>query len=207
MEENRIPGADGQVHVRLREADRSGVAVLMVGGIGGGFDSPAGGLYDRLFADLPAIGMTTMRVRFRRPGDLAAATADVLTGVDELGRRGVGRVALVGHSFGGAVVIRAGVRSDRVTAVCTMSAQGYGTDEAGLLPPRPVLAIHGTEDPVLPASCSMDIVRRAGGTAQLELVAGAGHTFDAEANAVHDMVQSWLLDVLRNDNEPRQGRG
>lgn len=195
-DERRIEGAEGPVHVRLRVSRGAGAAVLMVGGISGGFDSPARGLYDRLFAELPELGITALRVRFRRPGDLAAATLDVLTGVEELSRGGVERVALFGHSFGGAVVIRAGVRDDRVAAVCTLSTQSYGADEVALLAPRPLLAIHGMRDPVLPASCSVDVVRRAGKNARVELVDGAGHTFDAEAEAVHDLVSRWLRENL-----------
>lgn len=184
------------VEARIAEAADARSAVIMVGGIGGGFDSPARGLYDRLTAELPEEGVTALRVRFRRPGDLAVATVDVLTGVAELARRGVARVALVGHSFGGAVVVRAAVRDERVRAVCTLSAQSYGTEEAADLAPRPLLAVHGTRDPVLPAACSVDIARRTGPTARLELVAGAGHTFDAEADEVHDLVSAWLLAQL-----------
>lgn len=189
-------GTSEPVQARLVDAGGVEAGVLMVGGIGGGFDSPASGLYDRLAADLPEVGVTTLRVRFRRPGDLHAATADVLAGLDELGRRGVERVGLVGHSFGGAVVIRAGVRDERVAAVCTLSAQRHGADEVAALAPRRLLAVHGTRDPVLPPSCSADIVRLAGSGARLELVQGAGHTFDAEADAVHDLVRGWLLTEL-----------
>lgn len=184
------------VEMGLADAGNATAAVLMVGGIGGGFDSPASGLYDRLFNELPEMGVSALRVRFRRPGDLEAATADVLAGVEELARRGVERVVLVGHSFGGAVVIRAGVADERVAAVCTLSAQSHGSEHVAELAARPLLAIHGSRDPVLAASCSQDIVRRAGDNARLELVDGAGHTFDAEADVVHDLVKSWLVEQL-----------
>lgn len=189
-------GNDEPIRMRLRHAEDATAAVLMVGGIGGGFDSPAAGLYDRLFAELPEMGVTTSRVQFRRPGDLEAATADVLAGVEELGRRGVERVALVGHSFGGAVVIRAGVRDGRVAAVCTLSAQSYGAEDAAELAPRPLLAIHGSRDPVLPPSCSHDIVARAGTTARVEIMENSGHTFDEEAEAVDHLVRGWLTEQL-----------
>ena len=190
-------GAEGPVQVRLREAPGAKAAVLMVGGIGGGFDTPARGLYDRLAGELAESGVSALRVRFRRPGDLEASTSDVLDGLEELGRRGVEKVALLGHSFGGAVVIRAAVSDQRAAAVCTLSAQGHGTGEVALLAPRPLLAVHGTRDPVLPPSCSADIVRRAGGNATLELVDGAGHTYDAEADMVHDLVFGWVRERLR----------
>jgi alpha/beta superfamily hydrolase len=189
-------GGPAPVEARLAAVDGAAAAVLMVGGVGGGFDSPARGLYARLSHGLPARGVAALRVRFRQPGDLESCTDDVALGVAELTRRGCARVALLGHSFGGAVVIRAALRQERVVAVCTLSAQSHGTADVADLAPRPLLAVHGTRDPVLPPACSVDIVRRAGSSARLRLVEGAAHTFDPEADEVHDLVRGWLLDQL-----------
>lgn len=191
-----VLGGREPVQARLVEVEGAAAAVCMVGGVGGGFDSPARGLYERLSRDLPAEGLAALRIRFRHPGDLGSCTDDVVTGVAELGRRGIARVGLVGHSFGGAVVIRAALADQRVAAVCTLSAQSHGTADVADLAPRPLLAVHGTRDPVLPPACSVDIVRRAGSSARLRLVDGAAHTFDAEADEVHHLVRGWLLAQL-----------
>jgi len=47
-------------------------------------------------------------------------------------------VALVGHSFGGAVVIRVGVASPAVATVAALSSQSYGTEDVASLAPRPL---------------------------------------------------------------------
>ena len=67
---------------------------------------------------------------------------------------GARRVALVGHSFGGAVVIVAGALSPLVVAVAALSSQTYGSTGAAKLAPRPLLLIHGEDDARLPAACS-----------------------------------------------------
>ncbi|KAJ3080475.1 hypothetical protein HK102_003021, partial [Quaeritorhiza haematococci] len=51
----------------------------------------------------------------------------------------VRKVGLLGWSFGGAVVIRAGVKEkERVKAVATVASQGYGTDDVAKLAPTPI---------------------------------------------------------------------
>lgn len=102
----------------------------MVGGVEGSYDSPARGLYPRLASELVAEGVSVLRVRFRFPTVLDEAHHDVVAGVDHLTAAGVGRVALVGHSFGGAAVIAAAVDRPAVVAVCTLSTQSYGTEAA-----------------------------------------------------------------------------
>jgi dienelactone hydrolase len=51
----------------------------------------------------------------------------VLVGVNFLKQGGVDYIALVGHSFGGAVVIMAATMSTEVKAVVGLSSQTYGT--------------------------------------------------------------------------------
>src|SRR5512138_2995126 len=102
-----LRGEAGPVDARLSANEGDLAGVVLVGGVGGGFDSPSRDLYGRLQRLLPAEGMSVVRVRFRLPGDLDEAALDVRAGVAVLEARGVERIGLVGHSFGGAVVIRA----------------------------------------------------------------------------------------------------
>ena len=92
------------------------------------------------------------------PNYLENCVLDTLTGAEFLASEGVDRVGLVGHSFGGAVVISAAALSERVRAVVAMSTQTYGTGLAADVAPRPMLLIHGTADEVLPAACSESVV-------------------------------------------------
>lgn len=190
-----LRGDVGPVDARLtgRDGDRAGA--VLVGGVGGGFDSPARDLYGRLQRLLPVEGVSVLRVRFRLPGDLDEATADVRAGVELLRARGVERVGLVGYSFGGAVVIRAAAAELAVATVVTISTQSYGTDAAGDLG-RPVLLVHGTDDEVLPPGASIQVYRRAPPGSELELVQGGRHVLDEAAEQVRARVHGWLVDHL-----------
>jgi pimeloyl-ACP methyl ester carboxylesterase len=187
----------GPVDVLLYDASGAKAGALLAGGVGGGFDTPALGLYPRLAEELLRHGLSTLRLKYRNPVDLAEAVHDVLMGVDFLVARGLERVALVGHSFGGAVMIDAGAQSPWVSTVVGLAPQSYGTEAVSELSPRSLLLIHGTSDAVLPASCSLSIHERARGRKELELIPGAGHVLDEDAERVFRRVRDWLLRELR----------
>jgi hypothetical protein len=171
--------------------------VLLAGGVGGGFDTPARGLFPRLGEELLRHGLSTLRVKYRNPTDLSEAVRDVLAGVDFLVARGLERVALVGHSFGGAVMIDAAARSPWVASVVGLAPQSHGTEAVAKLPPRSLLLIHGLADTVLSPSCSLSIYDRARGRKGLELLPGAGHVLDEDAERVFLCVRDWVLQELR----------
>lgn len=176
---------------RLHLPSGADTAVVMVGGVGGGFDTPAGDLYPRLAEALDARRAGTLRVRFRDPRSLGGAVADVRAGVRRLAAEGVDRIALVGHSFGGAVVIDAAIDEPAVVGVVTLATQAYGTERVGELR-RPLLLVHGDRDPVLPARSSVDVARRAGEAAELHILDGSGHDLLEHRDHVRDLVDRWL---------------
>ncbi|WNG33342.1 alpha/beta hydrolase [Archangium minus] len=187
----------GPVDTLLYESLGAKAGALLAGGVGGGFDTPALGLYPRLGEELLRHHLSTLRVRYRHSTDLAEAVQDVLAGVDFLVEHGLERVALVGHSFGGAVMIDAGAQSPWVTTVVGLSPQSYGTEAVSELHPRSLLLVHGRSDAVLPPSCSLSIYERARGRKELELIPGAGHVLDEAAERVFTRVRDWLLRELR----------
>lgn len=171
--------------------DRRGVA--MVGGVGGGFDSPARDLYDRLSAELSREGIAALRVRFRDPTDLEEASLDLLAGLSFLRSKGVDRMGVVGHSFGGAVAVQAAHNEPLVRAVVMLATQSYGTEPLGQLGEGvAVLLIHGREDEVLPYQSSVQAHVLAREPKELVLLDGAGHVLDEAAETVHDEVYTWL---------------
>jgi pimeloyl-ACP methyl ester carboxylesterase len=187
----------GPVDVLLYESLGARAGVLLGGGVGGGFDTPALGLYPRLGEELLRHRMSTVRLKYRHAADLAEAVHDVLAGVDYLVERGLERVALVGHSFGGAVMIDAGAQSPWVTTVVGLASQSYGTEAVSELHPRSLLLVHGLSDAVLPPSCSLSIHERARGRKDLELIPGTGHMLDESAERVFTRVRDWLLHELQ----------
>jgi fermentation-respiration switch protein FrsA (DUF1100 family) len=204
---SRAPDVDGTERVAL-DTDRGVIgcrwhpaadgddAVLWVFGAGGGLGGPAGGLYARLAAQLVPRRVASLELDYRRPGQLGECVLDVLLGIHHLASLGRTRVALVGHSFGGAVVIGAGAVSASVCGVAALSSQLYGTELAPSLAPRPLLVAHGLADEVLPAACSRDIYSRAGEPKRLELYAGCRHGLDDCAAAVDRDLLEWLGGIV-----------
>jgi dienelactone hydrolase len=171
----------------------AGSGVIYVGGVGGGFDTPASGLYPRLSAELAAMGIGGLRVQFRDPLDLDEAVFDVTLGAQFLEGQGARRLGFVGHSFGGAVVVRAASGLDSATTVVTLATQAYGADAVAQLPPGcSILLIHGEEDAVLPVDGSLWVHSIAHEPKALRLIPGADHTLDGVAERVHDTVYEWL---------------
>ncbi|GGE94069.1 alpha/beta hydrolase [Hymenobacter cavernae] len=183
----------GQMPARLHPAPIGAPAVVWVGGAGGGLDGPAWGMYPRLAGQLAHLGIASLRLHYRQPNYLEDCVADTLLAVQHLvQQRGYGAIALVGHSFGGAVVISAGALSEQVKAVVAMSSQTYGTDLAPQVSPRPLLLVHGTADEVLPAACSENIYARAGQPKELLLYPGCRHGLDECRDQVDADVVRWL---------------
>ena len=174
-------------------------AVLWFGGAGGGLDGPAGGLYPRLAERLLPHRISSLRVDYRNPVDFVGCVLDALLAMGWVGARGCDRLALVGHSAGGAVVIAAGARSAAVAGVAALSSQTYGTHDAAALHPRRLLLLHGSADEVLPDTCSRDIYRRAAEPKELIVYPGCRHGLDQCRNRVDADLTRWLLQTLQAD--------
>ena len=186
----------GTIGCRFHDAPHGDTAVLWVFGAGGGLGGPAGGLYTRLARQLVCDGVASLELDYRRPGDLPGCVLDVFLGVDYLGTLGRPRVVLVGHSFGGAVVITAGATSEAVVAVAALSSQTHGTDLADQISPRPLLLMHGTADEVLPDTCSRAIYRRAREPKRLALYPGCRHGLDQCREELDRDLLGWLREVV-----------
>jgi dienelactone hydrolase len=141
-----------------------------------------------------AAGVTALRVRYRHPADLAESTLDVLAGLYFLDGLGVQRVALVGHSFGGAVVVQAAANVEFAAAVVALSTQSAGVEPASELPPGCAsLFVHGEADEVLSPACSRLAYRLAPEPKRLSLYPQARHGLDEAAGLVHVEVRDWIL--------------
>lgn len=187
----------GEVECRYYDAPGARSAAVWVGGAGGGWDTPAGDLYPRLSEELADEAIASLRVRFRNPTLLDEAAFDVLAGIAHLERTGIGAFAVIGHSFGGAVVIRAAAVSGAVRTVVALATQSYGADPVRQLSPRcSILLVHGTADRVLPASTSQYVHRLAREPKRLVVYDGAEHGLDEVAENVRALVRSWIVQSL-----------
>lgn len=78
----RIDTSRGRIGCHYYRAEKADKGVVMVGGIGGDFDTPARNLYPRLCTDLMENGISSLRVSFRHPTELTEAVIDVLVGFE-----------------------------------------------------------------------------------------------------------------------------
>jgi pimeloyl-ACP methyl ester carboxylesterase len=132
------------------------------------------------------------------PGRLDDCVADVRAGVGHLAANGAQEVLLVGHSFGGAVVIQAAIACGApVVGVAALSSQSFGTFGVEQLSPRPLLLIHGETDEILPPRCSHDIFHRANDPKELILYPGCMHGLDQCAAALDRDLTAWIENVLQ----------
>ncbi|MSQ42018.1 MAG: hypothetical protein EXR65_03155 [Dehalococcoidia bacterium] len=197
--ELELPSARGAVRCAYHPCPGAAAAVLMVGGADGGLDGPADALYPELAQDLGALGLAALRVDFRIhrfPGDVEQGVHDVQVGLEFLAAEGVARAGLVGHSFGGAVVIEAAVDSPRVASVATLATQTAGAQRVGALAPRPLLLVHGLNDDRLLPDCSRLLYRQAGEPKRLELLAGARHSLRQRREDVRRLLLDWFTETL-----------
>jgi dienelactone hydrolase len=110
-----------------------------------------------------------------------------------------GGIALVGHSFGGAVVIKAGELAESVAGVAALSPQLHGTRTVERLG-KPLLLVHGMRDGILDYAASEDIHARALEPKRLVLYAEADHTLNQAAGDLEELLASWLPEIA--DSRP-----
>ncbi|MDA0301227.1 MAG: dienelactone hydrolase family protein [Chloroflexi bacterium] len=198
-----IPTPRGDVAARFTAAAGDTAparAVLLVGGADGGFDGPAEALYPTLAEDFATHGIATLRVDFRLlrfPNEVEEGVQDAIAGLAWLGARGARHIVLIGHSFGGAVVIESAVRApDTVVGVVTLATQTAGAQRIAMLAPRPVLLIHGGEDVRLSPICSQMLHAAAGDPKELVILAGATHSLRQSREEVRARVGAFVWRVL-----------
>jgi len=188
----------GDLRVAFHQSPDPHAGIVWVWGAQGGLDGPADRIYATLADELLTSGITSLRVDYRQPRVLMESVMDTLAGVSFLKGLGYRSVALVGHSFGGAVVITAAPISEEVTAVVALSSQTYGAQDARLVAPRPLLLVHGEDDQRLPPRNSRTIYLWANEPKEIVLYPGAGHGLRQCKDELHDLLKRWLVDKLRD---------
>jgi hypothetical protein len=181
----------GDIQGILHPVEGGTGAVVCVGGAMGGLEGPAAGLYPRLAQALNALGITVVRVEYRHPNQFDECVLDALAGCSFLRGIGAAQIVLVGHSFGAAVVIKAGELSPAVAAVASLSPQLYGTREVERLG-KPLLLVHGTADSILDHEASEDVFRRALDPREIVLYADTGHSLIQARAEIDALLLEWI---------------
>jgi len=181
----------GDINAVFHPVEGGTAALICVSGAMGGVDGPAGALYPALAAGLAPAGVSVLRLDYRQPNVFEECVADVLAGCSFLKGIGASSLALVGHSFGAAVVIKAGELAPIVVAVCSMSPQLHGTRQVENLG-KPLLLIHGAADTVLDHEASEDVYRRAADPKQIVLLSDTGHGLMQARKKIEALLLEWL---------------
>ncbi|MPZ99796.1 MAG: alpha/beta fold hydrolase [Dehalococcoidia bacterium] len=190
----------GVMTLHLHPCEGKTGCVVFLSGAGGGTKGPANEVFVSLARDLVAEGVTSVRVQYREAGEFEECVLDALGACSFLKGIGGQKAVLVGHSFGGAVAVRAAALAPLVEGVVAMSSQRYGTQEVDELG-KPLLLIHGTEDEVLDQEASKDIYRRASEPKQLVLLEDTGHGLTESAERVRDLVRAFVLEHAGDADE------
>jgi pimeloyl-ACP methyl ester carboxylesterase len=185
----------GNIQAVLHPVEGGSGAVVCVGGAMGGVSGPADKLYARLPDLLAPFAITVLRIDYRTPNNFEECVLDVLAGCSFLKGIGASDVVLLGHSFGAAVVIKAGELAPIVRAVASLSPQLYGTREVETLG-KPLLLVHGMADTILSHEASEDIYRRALEPKRIVLYADAGHSLIQARDELDALLAEWLPDHL-----------
>jgi pimeloyl-ACP methyl ester carboxylesterase len=173
--------------------DARNVVVTCGGGMGS-LLGPAAGLYHWLGEELAPEGTGTIRVGYRKPNDLSRCVHDVAAACDLASRAGARRFVVVGHSFGGAVAVQAGVvLGEHCAGIVGLSTQSAGCELASELGDTPLLLLHGTDDEILPPETS-GVVQMLAGHGEVVLLPGTGHLLTQSKDEVRDRVRTWITD-------------
>ena len=174
-------------------------AVIWVCGARGGFGGPGLGTYARMSERLTHEGVTSLRLDYRYPNDIFECALDLLVGVSYLKDTGHQPVVVVGHSFGGAVVIAAGANSDHIKGVVALSPQTYGAGMVGQVAPRKLLVVHGKADTRLAFACGQQIYDMANEPKQLVLYEGAEHRLEECRDELEELLGNWIPETLSGE--------
>ncbi|MCH7841156.1 MAG: alpha/beta fold hydrolase [Chloroflexi bacterium] len=192
----------GDFDAILHRAAGAEQAVIWVCGARGGFGGPGPGTYARMAQRFAEDGITSLRMDYRSPGDVFECTLDLLAGVSYLKGAGHQPVVVVGHSFGGAVVIAAGANSSHIKGVVALSPQTYGAGMAGQVAPRKLLVVHGKADTRLAFSCGQQIYNMAKEPKELVLYEGAEHRLEECRDELEDLLGRWIPETLASEIGP-----
>lgn len=167
--------------------------VLMGGGAMGGLLGPADGLFHDLGVELATLGIATMRVSYRRPNDIVDCTVDMAAAADLASRRGARQFITMGHSFGGAIAVRAALMLNRHCAgVVTLATQSAGCERADELDDDvPLLLFHGDRDELLPLVVSTVVLELAG-HGELVVLPGNGHLLTEAGAELRARLLEWV---------------
>lgn len=162
-------------------------------------DEGAQGVYRQLSEALAEeCGISSLRLRPRVAGEFTEGLLDTIAACSFLKGIGAETAVVVGHSYAGAIAVRAGTISPFIRAVVAIAPQRYGTQGVEEMH-KPLLLIHGANDDVLPPLASDDVYQRANQPKEMVIIEDTGHSFEGEGprlyQLIDDFIRKHLVDV------------
>ncbi|MGK5086028.1 dienelactone hydrolase family protein [Bdellovibrionota bacterium FG-2] len=182
--------------------------IIFVSGVDGGFIEPADGIYTRMATQLSSQFsggcVESIFVEYRSPGVLDPSVNDALAGAQFLRSHGVSKMAIVGWSFGGAVIVNSAVKIPEVTTVIGFSPQSRDTEAVVSFTNQSLLLFHSHDDENVPFSASLDILEEAPSTIFKEFhpLDGFDHQLTGAQDLVDPIVMQWLSQKLGLNSRP-----
>lgn len=198
----QVETSRGRVDCRYYKAGEATKGVIMVGGVGGDFQTPADSLYPRLCEYLKGVGISSVNLKFRKTGNLRESIIDVLVGIELLKSEKIKTFGLIGYSFGGAVVVQAAFNEKNVKTIVLISTQSLGISPISFLPEdTSVFLIHGEEDEIIPPEVSAYAYEQAHEPKRIKIYdTKVGHSLDEVADEIYEEVKDWITKYLKRLN-------
>jgi pimeloyl-ACP methyl ester carboxylesterase len=172
--------------------------IVFVTGVDGGFEEPVDGIYQRLASHFARFRTASVFVKYREPGELVASVKDAIAAADWLKRKGIRSIAMVGWSFGGAVITHSAVRVPEVKTLVGLAAQSKDTEAVQKFSFQSLLLIHDYDDENVPYSAVGQILTElpAGIRAMHRAVSGSDHHLSGMRETVDPIAMNWLAEEL-----------
>ena len=142
-------------------------------------------------------GIDSLILKYRKPRELPSSSIDTEAGIIFLESLGYSKIALVGHSFSGAVVITTGPLRESIVTVVALASQTYGARPARELSPKSLLLIHGTNDERLDVYCSEQIYSWAKQPKELLILEGSSHSLREDLETVVTKIENWISAMIK----------
>ncbi len=177
----------------------STVGLIFVTGVDGGYDEPADAIYTATAEKFAKFGVRSVFVHYREPGDLQTSLEDAKAAAQYLREKGIGRIAILGWSFGGAVITNTAALIPEIVTVVGFAPQSAET--VPILPTQSILLIHSESDENVPVSASEDILAETPVQSRHEFLrlTGYDHRLDGASPEVAPRVARWLQRELSVD--------
>lgn len=190
---------EGQIEARFYQPEQSrmpAMAILWLGDATGGFDSPAGGAFDRLAEHFQALGVASLRLQYRQPLDPGSSGLDALVGAFLLVNQGFERIAVVGHGLGALGAVQAGLAFPAVAGVVAIAPHKAALEGVERLSPKPLLLMHGTADIQVRTEVSRDILAKANEPKRIYYYQGADHQLSQAVEPATTDLSEWLSETF-----------